>query len=128
MARENGWLQEGGTYLEDIGNLLELHGIETHRYMNAGFEDIHAAVKQGDRVIVAVYNAALDDEWCDILPGVSANHAIEVIGVDDTDPENVKVIINDPGVADGCGKVVSLETFQQARRGSGGFMMVAKRP
>lgn len=127
-ARENNWLQEGGTSLEDVGNLLEAYGIETHRYMNADFADIKEALNNGDRVIVAVYNAALDEDWSDSTPVVTANHAIEVIGVDDSDPNNVKVIINDPGVEDGCGKVVSLDTFNQARDGSGGFMVVAERP
>lgn len=127
-ARENNWLKDGGTGLEDVGNLLEAYGIQTHRYMNAGFEDIKAALNNGDRVIVGVHNAALDESWWDIIPVVSMNHAVEVIGIDETDPKNVKVIVNDPGVLDGCGKVVSLDTFNQARDGSGGFMVVAERP
>lgn len=128
IARENNWLHEDGTYLEDVGNLLEAYGIETHRYMNAGFENIREALNNGDRVIVAVYNAALEEDWCDMFPVTSANHAIEVIGIDDSDPSDIKVIINDPGVMDGCGKEVSLDTFNQARNGSGGFMVVAERP
>lgn len=128
VARDQNWLQENGTSYEDIGNLLEIYGIETHRYMNAGFEDIKAALDNGDRVIVAVHNAALDESWWDIIPVVSANHAVEVIGIDDSDPKNVKVIVNDPGVKDGCGKVVSMDTFNQARDGSGGYMLVAERP
>ena len=127
-ARENNWLRAEGTGLEDVGNLLEAYGIQTHRYLNAGFENIKAALNNGDRVIVAVHNAALDESWCDMIPVVSANHAVEVIGIDETDPRDVKVIVNDPGVADGCGKVVSLDTFNQARDGSGGFMVVAERP
>lgn len=127
-AREQNWLQEGGTAYEDIGNLLEMYGIETNRYWNASFEDIKAELDQGDRVIVAVYNAALDDDWCDLLPIASANHAVEVIGIDDSIPWDVKVIVNDPGVPDGCGKVVSLDTFNDARSTSGGFMAVAERP
>ena len=127
-AREQNWLRESGTGLADIGNLMELFGIETHRYMNAAFEDIQHALNNGDRVIVAVHNAALDEDWWDIIPVLSANHAVEVVGIDDTDPKNVKVIVNDPGVPDGCGKVVTLDTFNQAREGSGGFMVVAERP
>ncbi len=127
-ARENNWLRADGTGLEDVGNLLEAYGIQTHRYLNAGFEDIKAALNNGDRVIVAVHNAALDESWWDIIPVVSANHAVEVIGIDETNPRDVKVIVNDPGVADGRGKVVSLDTFNQARDGSGGFMVVAERP
>lgn len=128
IARENNWLLENGTTYENIGNLLEVFGIEAHRYMNAGFEDIRQALNNGDRVIVAVHNAALDESWWDFIPVVSANHAVEVVGIDDTDPKNIKVIVNDPGVRDGCGKVVTLDTFNQARDGSGGFMVVAERP
>lgn len=127
-AREQNWLQADGTAYEDVGNLLEMYGIETNRYWDASFQDIKAELDQGDRVIVAVYNAALDDDWCDLLPIASANHAIEVIGIDDSNPFDVKVIINDPGVADGCGKVISLDTFNDARSTSGGFMAVAERP
>ncbi len=127
-AREQNWLQEGGTAFDDIGNLMELYGIETNRYWNADYQDIKAELDQGDRVIVAVYNAALDDDWCDLMPVTTANHAVEVIGIDDSIPWDVKVIINDPGVPDGCGKVVSLDTFNNAREGSGGFMVVAERP
>lgn len=128
LARNEGWYQEGGTAFEDIGNILETYGIEVHRSWNADFNDVKSALDQGDRVIVCVYNAALDDEWSDQLPIASANHAVEVIGVDDSDPNDIKVIVNDPGVEDGCGKVVSLDTFNRARETSYGYMVVADRP
>lgn len=86
------------------------------------------ALNQGDRVIVCVYNAALDDDWGDQFPVASANHAVEVLGIDDSNPNDIKVIVNDPGVADGCGKAVSLETFNRARETSYGYMVVAERP
>lgn len=128
LARSEGWYVEGGTYFQDIGNLLDVYGIENYRSWNADFQDVKDALDQGDRVIVCVYNAALDDDWGDQLPIASANHAVEVLGVDDSDPNDVKVIVNDPGVSDGCGKVVSLDTFNRARETSGGFMVVADRP
>lgn len=128
LARQQGWYQSNGTAFMDIGNLLDEYGIENYRTWNADFQDVKNAVDQGDRVIVCVYNAALDDEWGDQFPVASANHAVEVLGVDDSDPNDVKVIVNDPGVSDGCGKVVSLDTFNRARETSGGFMVVADRP
>lgn len=128
LARKEGWYQSDGTAFEDIGNILETYGIEVHRSWGADFNDVKTALDQGDRVIVCVYNAALDDEWGDQLPVASANHAVEVLGVDDSDPNDIKVIVNDPGVSDGCGKVVSLDTFNRARETSGGYMVVAERP
>lgn len=128
LARQKGWYQEYGTAFDDIGNLLEVYGIEAHRTWGADFQDVQNALNQGDRVIVCVYNAALDDDWGDQFPVASANHAVEVLGIDDSNPNDIKVIVNDPGVADGCGKAVSLETFNRARETSYGYMVVAERP
>lgn len=127
-ARERGWINEDGTSIEDVGNLLEAAGIETHRYMDATYQDMKNALNDGNRVIVGVYAAALTDEWGGTQPVLTADHNIEVLGVDESDPENVKVIVNDPGVSDGCGKEIPLDVFNNARAGSGGFMVVAVRP
>ena len=60
-------------------------------------------------------------------PSLTANHAVEVIGIDRTDPSNVKVILNDPGLPGGRGITYDLEEFQTAWNTSGGFMVSAYR-
>ena len=127
-AVENGWVAEGGTPTEDIGNILEYYGIETSTDYDADFRDLENALNNGDRAIVGVYNIGLDNDYEGFYPAWSANHAIEVIGIDKSNPEDVKVIVNDPGVEDGCGKEIDYDVFMNAWNTSGGFMVVADRP
>ena len=58
-------------------------------------------------------------------PGMGANHAIQVIGVDHTDPENPMVIINDSGVANGQCVSVPADLFMDAWEDSDNFMVTA---
>lgn len=129
-AVENGWVDEvnGGTPLEDVGKVLEYHGIDTTTDYDADFQDLENALNNGDRAIVAVYNMGLDNDYEGFYPAWSANHAVEVIGIDKSNPADVKVIVNDPGVEDGCGKVIDYDVFMNAWNTSDGFMMVADRP
>ena len=128
LAQTRGWYVDTGTPLDDIGKLMEVYGIRTDMTYEADFRDLKQALSEGNRAIVAVNNLAVTTDWCDCYPMYSCNHAIEVIGIDDTDPENVKVIINDPGVEDGCAKVLSYDNFMDAWKGtSGGYMVTAYR-
>ena len=127
LSWEQGWYEGYGTAWMDIGNLLEAYGIDTDVNWDADFQDLEKAVQNGDRAIIGVQNMALFTEWCDGYPMYSANHAVEVIAVDRSDPENVKVIVNDPGVWDGCAKVISYENFMDAWGTSGGYMLTAHR-
>ena len=58
----------------------------------------------------------------------SVNHAIEVVGIDKSNPEDIKVIVNDPGVEDGCCKSIDYDVFMNAWATSSNYMMVADRP
>lgn len=129
IAETNGWYNEaaGGTPTNDIGKLLEMYGIDTDINKSATYQDLRNALSQDNRVIVGVNNLSMSTEWADGYPIATANHAIEVIGIDESDPENVRVIVNDPGVEDGCAKSVSLENFIDAWNTSGGYMMTAYR-
>lgn len=128
LAQDQNWLKEHGTGLADIGNLLEYYGIETQRMMDAGFPEIKSALDDGNRVIVAVNSFVLNREWAGLVPVVSPNHAIEILGVEKKAPDRIDYIINDPGTLDGCRKRVPQELMELARRGSDGFMVVAERP
>lgn len=125
FAREQGWYQEFGTTGVDIGNFLTMYDIDTTVKATGEFQDLLDATDNGDRVIVTVQNMALVTEWCDGYPYGSANHAVEVLGIDRSDPENLKVIVNDPGVEDGRAKAISYENFMDAWSTGGGFMVVA---
>lgn len=128
IAQENGWFDpEIGTYPADCDNLLEYFGIDTDMRTGAGYEDIKATLDNGGRVIVGVDSAVLWVEGYGNYPVYGADHAIEVIGVDDSNPNDVRIIINDSGEPGGCGRSVPLREFLEAWEPSGGFMISAYR-
>lgn len=45
--------------------------------------------------------------------------------IDDSNPLDVRVIINDSGVENGCGRSISYLEFMEAWNPSGGFMVSA---
>lgn len=126
VAESNGWYHpETGTSLRDIGNLLEMYGIDSHTNFEGSIEDIKATLDQGGRVIAAVDSMVLWVDGFGNYPVYGMDHAIEVIGIDDSNPLDVRVIINDSGAKDGCGQSVSYLEFMEAWAPSGGFMVSA---
>ena len=126
IAEAQGWLNpELGTSPRDVGNLLELFGIDTHTSYEGSMNDIKNTLDQGGRVIVAVDSAVLWTEGYGNYPVYGMDHAIEVIGIDDSNPNDIRVIINDSGIENGGGRSVSYLEFMEAWQPSGGFMVSA---
>lgn len=126
FATEQGWYNpETGTTISDVGKLLETVGLEVEREYNQTLSDVFGELENGHKVIVGVNNMILDNPEFAELPGYRANHAVEVIGVDYSNPEGVQVILNDSGVPDGKGRMVSAETFAKAWDTSQRFMVTA---
>jgi hypothetical protein len=123
-AENMGWY-ENGTYPEDVGKLLEYLGLEVERQFEGCLEDIQETLENGGKVMASVNNAVLSSPFHFALPGMGANHVVEVIGIDKSDPANIKVILNDPGVANGCGISHSIEVFQKAWETGDCFMVSA---
>lgn len=127
IAFENGWLTENGTTIYDIGKLMEHMGLNVERSFNNTLEDLCACLERGCHPVVSV---DADELWSGyneelFFPGRDANHAIQVIGVDLSDPDDPMVIINDSGVANGCGAMVSAELFLDAWEDSSCYMVEA---
>ena len=110
-AQAAGWYAPGqGTIPEDVGNLLEAHGISTHRVTGATVYDLADELAQGHKVMIGVDSTELWEgktilqeiaEWLGIeedVPG--ADHAVVVSGIDTTDPDNPQVIVSDPGTGE----------------------------
>lgn len=97
IACKNGWYHsEKGTTCSDIGNILEQFNIKTEREENISVSDLCTMLDNGEKVICLVNDSVL---YCPELSEISMfypNHAVEVIGIDGSDKEKVKVIINDP--------------------------------
>lgn len=115
-AEENGWYGAGTSQL-DMSRMLDAYGIENEMTFNSNFSDLEECLNNGGRVIVAI---DADEVWYQgnggdlFSPSAAANHAVEVIGVDRTDPLNPMVILNDSGTPDGRGEMVPLDTFMDA--------------
>ncbi len=134
VAMDAGWYQPGGgTAPHDVGNLLELHGIAVNRYEGASIFNLTNELAQGHKVIVGVDSGELWGEnpileWIEDRLGISgADHAVVVSGIDTTDPNNVQVIISDPGTGDPAA-VYPLERFVDAWRDSNCFMVATQEP
>jgi hypothetical protein len=124
----------GGTPLECMGDLLEAHGIGVEREYGATLDELSAKLNEGSKVMVAldsheIWTPGQDyvtDELltdCVGLPGQQADHAVEVIGIDHSDPNHPMVILNDPGHPQGGGLMVPADEFVNAWQDSNCYMV-----
>lgn len=128
LAEQNGWYDpDGGTPMDDVGNILEHMGLNVNKSQGNSIEDIEKCLANGGEVIVGVDSSELwEGESDDFFgPGMGADHAIQVIGIDHSNPGEPMVIINDSGCSNGCGAVVPLSEFMDAWEDSGCFMVEA---
>lgn len=102
IAKENGWYAEGyGTPMDMVGKLLEYYGVDIHGSQGNNIFNIANELAQGHQIIVGVdaYELVYPEESAGIdeMYGEHPNHALVVVGIDTSDPDNVQVIVTDPG-------------------------------
>jgi hypothetical protein len=139
IAMENGWYSPGaGTPMGDTGNLLEEYGLNVDKHDGSSMAEIENALSHGEKVIVGVNSAEIVNPGTrhiikeflqNVLgiPGNDANHAVEVIGVDQSDPEHPMVVLNDPGHPRGKGAMIPLHDFKEAWGDSNNFIVIASK-
>lgn len=128
-AAANGWYSPGyGTPMENVGSLLESHGMEVNRCTGASISDIAGELSQGRQVIVGVdsgelWNAGHDEAFEDLIYGGQADHALLVSGIT-VDPFTAEesILLTDPGTGDVCMEYPA-EQFEDAWDDSGNFMV-----
>jgi hypothetical protein len=132
IAEANGWCDEdGSTPVYMCGYMLEYYGCEVDTSVNADISDIEECLKNGGKAVVAIdadeiwYNQYGESE--EFLPD-GVNHAVEVIGIDYSDPDNPMVILNDSGTTDGRGSMYPLDLFVDAWEDSSCYMVAAYAP
>lgn len=136
LARDNGWYHPGGgTSPDDVGRIVEHYGIPVERHLDVPMDRLAAALAAGARVLVAVdteelehpggYDPADPVDHFPGIPGQNPVHAVQVIGIDATEPARATVVLNDPSRADGQGLIVPADVFVEAWGGSGFFMVTA---
>lgn len=103
IAKEQGWYVEGyGTPEDKVGKLLEYYGLDTSITEGNNIFNLANELAQGHRVLVTVdsgelWSPGLGEKMEDLLIGEQADHALLVVGVDTSNPSDVKVIVTDPG-------------------------------
>ena len=122
-ANANGWYNGGGTSPEDVGNLLNLAGIPVSKQSDANVFNLVNELAQGHEVIVGVdadelwHNSSINEKlsnWFnDVFGEQGGNHALIVAGIDTRDPNNIQVIVKDPGSGED-GKPYPLDQFMDA--------------
>lgn len=117
---EKGWYHGdgSGTTMQDVGNLLEDANIPCTRQANANVFNLVSELSQGHKVIVGVDSGELwgnkFSAWYnDFFNGDTPDHALIVSGIDTSDPNNVQVIVTDPGNGD-YHKAYPLDQFMDA--------------
>ncbi|WP_320044388.1 hypothetical protein [uncultured Desulfobacter sp.] len=133
IAVDHGWYTPGGgTTLPDMGRLMEFCDLEVSYEENCTLDDLINKLENGEKIIVAVdsdeiWNPGLgeDELLADFygIPGQGVNHAVQVIGIDQSDPDNPFVIINDPGTSDGKGLSIPADDFNEAWEDSNHYVV-----
>ena len=121
-ATSGGFLTSEGSSMDDMGRLLEMHGVSNHQ--SFGVEGLIRELSHGHKVIVAVDSGELwGTDWAieDIFFGRQADHALVISGLDLSDPDNPQAVLNDPGHPNGAGVRVPLDQFLDAWTDSGQF-------
>ena len=118
LAEQNGWFtEEGGTPMLNMNKVLDYYGVDNQMSWDNSIDDIKECLDKGGKVIVSIDSGEIwmGEEGDDIFsPQDGADHAVEVIGIDYTDPENPMVILNDSGTPYGKGEMVPLAMFEDA--------------
>ena len=109
QAKLNGWYVEGqGTPMQDVGKLLEYHGIPFESSTNNNIFTLAHELAQHRQVIVAVDEGELVErlgvfgDISDWFMGETPNHALVVTGLDTSNPDDVRVVLTDPGTGELC--------------------------
>ena len=141
FALQNGWYEDGGgTPMGYVGAIIDACGVGVRQDINCTVYDLVNELAQGHRVIVGVdanelwavrdgNHIAQAKEFIKDIFNEEANHALIVAGVEvnPSDPEDVKVILTDPGTGD-LRIEYTLEQFMDAWEDSDCFMTTTTTP
>lgn len=103
IAKEQGWYVDGyGTPMDKVGKMLEHFGVDTSITEGNNIFNLINELAQGHRVLVTVdsgelWNPGWKEGLEDWIGGEKADHALLVVGADTSDPQNIRIIVTDPG-------------------------------
>lgn len=130
---DKGWYVpgQGGTMPEDVGNLLEEHGMTVNHFDNATIDDIASELAKGHQVIVGVDSGELwqpghFESLEDFFKLGGADHALIVSGIQ-VNPltSEREVLLTDPGTGE-VTHTYTMDQFEDAWDDSDNFMISAE--
>lgn len=122
VAKEYGYTDNNGTPFVNSGKIAEHYGLKSE-FCNSltgeglTIENAMERIENGEKLIAAVdtsmlYFPEITDSPFSPFMMPKVTHAVEIIGFDKSNPGDIKVIINDPGFADGAGNIYSWDDFK----------------
>lgn len=128
-AYKNGWYHPGdGTPMENVGDLIEAHGIQVEKRVGGTIEDLKTATSEGHNVIVGIdsgelWNKGIEETFEDIIIGPQADHALVVSGfaINPLTGEE-DILLTDPGTGELFADY-PVEQFEYAWDDSNNFMV-----
>lgn len=81
---------------DTCGAFLESAGLETAKESGMTVADLCNSIDSGEKVICFVNRLSLHNPELNDFPGMTADHFVEVIGIDTPDFQNGTVYLNDP--------------------------------
>lgn len=130
---DKGWYVpgQGGTMPEDVGNLLEEHGMTVNHFDNATIDDIASELAKGHQVIVGVDSGELwqpghFESLEDFFKLGGADHALIVSGIQ-VNPltSEREVLLTDPETGE-VTHTYTMDQFEDAWDDSDNFMISAE--
>lgn len=130
---DKGWYVpgQGGTMPEDVGNLLEEHGMTVNHFDNATIDDIASELAKGHQVLVGVDSGELwqpghFESLEDFFKLGGADHALIVSGIQ-VNPltSEREVLLTDPGTGE-VTHTYTMDQFEDAWDDSDNFMISAE--
>lgn len=130
---DKGWYVpgQGGTMPEDVGNLLEEHGMTVNHFDNATIDDIASELAKGHQVIVGVDSGELwqpghFESLEDFFKLGGADHALIVSGIQINPLTSEReVLLTDPGTGE-VTHTYTMDQFEDAWDDSDNFMISAE--
>lgn len=106
-AIQNGWYVPGvGTRMEDVGMLMEAHGMEVKQQLHGSIVNLAVELSKGHPIIVGVdsgelWNPGASETFEDFIKGPGADHALIVGGISFNDDFSGGIVnLIDPGTGD----------------------------
>lgn len=116
---------EYGFTKDGVGEFLKNLGLDISREYNLSLKDLCESLDNNEKIICEVSSISLYYPEAADFPCLSADRFVQIIGIDETSPENITVIVNDPFESVG-GTVVNADVFMSAWKTSNYYAVFAK--